>query len=134
MLVIGGLSVASVDLAVALAAFAWMDYAHPAWWRELWKPGDQFEFDVRPGDVVINWNDPDIEVVIEISNHQETEIPAISEMIENGWASSSRESPFQGHLIAFQKRAIKQFVCDVARCPGFFSDDRVQFSPPRSVV
>src|SRR5439155_6580190 len=41
-------------LAVALAAFAWMDYAHPAWWRELWKSGDQFEFDVTPGWVVIN--------------------------------------------------------------------------------
>jgi eukaryotic-like serine/threonine-protein kinase len=98
---------AVVFLAIGAAAFAWLDYKHPAWWTELWESGDRL--DVTPGTVVVNWNDPDVEVWIEISNHQETETSAISELVRNGWASYSRESPFLQHLnpATYRLRAMK---------------------------
>jgi formylglycine-generating enzyme required for sulfatase activity len=88
-----GFLILLVGLAIGGALF---EYQMPSRWTELWKSGDQF--DATPSTVVIGWNDPELEVEVGLSKKQETEIPGILELAENGWSSYSRVSPFVLHL------------------------------------
>jgi serine/threonine protein kinase/formylglycine-generating enzyme required for sulfatase activity/tetratricopeptide (TPR) repeat protein len=67
---------ASIFLALSAAALVWLDYNHPAWWKEIWNFSQP---DQTSGSISIKWLDPF--VVIEVVD-------------EDGNTSRSYRSPF----------------------------------------